>query len=98
LVDVRGGADRVQIVLARLLDGRVALGEDRYQLAVRNRIVNQAYGALAGDGERHERIRKKDGVSQRQNRQLGWNGERLIANRGVLGFEVLELIAHRDLV
>ena len=73
LVDVRRGADRVQIVLRRLLDRRVALREDRDQLAVRDRIVDQADGALARDGERHERIRKEDGVPKRQDRQLGRN-------------------------
>jgi len=35
--------------------------------------------------------------SKRKNRQLRWNGQRPITDRDVLGFEVLELIAHRDL-
>ena len=48
LVDVRRGADRVQVVLRRLLDRRVALREHRDQLAVRDRIVDQADGASRG--------------------------------------------------
>ena len=96
LVDVRRGADRIQIVLQRLLDRRVALGEDRDQLAVGDRVVDQADRALAGHGERHERIRKQHRVAKRQDRQLGRNRERPIAGRDVLGLEVLELIAHGD--
>ena len=94
---MRGGADGVQVLLRRLLDGRVTLGEHRDQLAVRDRIVDEPDGALAGDGERHERIGKQDGVAKRQNRQLRRNGERPIADRDVLGLEVLDLIAHGEL-
>ena len=54
LVDVRRGADRVEIVLARLLDRRVALREHGDQLAVRDRIVDQADRALARHRQRHE--------------------------------------------
>ena len=97
LVNMRGGADGVQVLLRRLLDGRVTLGEHRDQLAVRDRIVDEPDGALAGDGERHERIGKQDGVAKRQNRQLRRNGERPIADRDVLGLEVLDLIAHGEL-
>ena len=96
LVDVRRRADRVQVGLHRLLDGRVTLGEDGDQLAVRDRVVDQADRAFARHGERHERIRKEDRVSKRQDRQLGRDVERPIADRDVLGLEVLELIAHRD--
>ena len=73
LVDVRRGADGVEIVLARLLDRRVALREDGDQLAVRDRIVDQADRALARHRQRHERIGKEDRVAQRQNRQLRRN-------------------------
>jgi hypothetical protein len=96
LVDVGRSAHGVQIGLHRLLDGRVALGEDGDQLAVRDGVVDQANRAFARDGERHERIRKEDRVSKRQDRQLGRDIERPIADRDVLGLEVLELIAHRD--
>src|SRR5439155_24758962 len=98
LVDVGGGADWIQIVLRWLLDRRVALGEDRDQFPVRDRIVDQADGALARHGELHERIRKQYGVSKRQDRQFRWNRKPPIADRDILWFEVLELIAHRDLV
>ena len=60
-------------------------------------FVDEPDGALAGDGERHERIGKQDGVAKRQNRQLRRNGERPIADRDVLGLEVLDLIAHGEL-
>ena len=73
LVDVRRRADAVQIVLRRLLDRRVALREDRDQLAVGDRVVDEADGALARHGQRHERIRKEHRVPKRQDRQLGWN-------------------------
>src|SRR5439155_12172506 len=46
------------------------------------------------DGERHERIRKEDRVAKRQNRQLGWNRERPIAVRDVLGFEGVNVFSH----
>ena len=88
---------RIEIVLARLLDARVALGEDGDQLAVGDRIVDQPHGALARHRERHERVGKQDRVPKRQNRQLRRNRERPIADRDVLGLEVLDLIAHSDL-
>ena len=94
LVDMRGGADRIEVRLAGLFERRVALREHRDQLAVGDRIVDQADGALARDRKRHERIRKEDRVSQREDRQLRRNRERPIADRDVLWLEVLELIAH----
>ena len=94
LVDVGRGADGVQVRLGGFVDRRVALREHRDQLAVGNRVVDEPHGALAGDGQRHERIGKEDRVAKREDRQLGWNRERPIADRGVLGFEVLDLIAH----
>ena len=97
LVDVRGGADRVQIVLQRLLDRGVALREHRDQLAVRDGVVDQADRALARHRQRHERIRKEDRVAQRQDRQLGRNRERPIGVRQVLGLEGLELSLIGDL-
>jgi len=60
-------------------------------------IVDQPHGALARDREGHEGIRKEDRVPKRQDRQLGWNVERPIAEGDVLALEVLELIAHGDL-
>ena len=98
LVNVRRGADRVQVVLPRLLHGRVALGEDRDQLAVGDRIVDEPHRALARDRQRHERIRKEDRVPKRENRQLRRNRERPIADRDVLGLRLSSLIAHGDLI
>jgi len=96
-VDVGRGADRVEVGLRRFLDGRVALREHGDQLAVGDGIVDQPHGALARDREGHEGIREEDRVPKRQDRQLGWNVERPIADGDVLVFEVLELIAHGDL-
>jgi hypothetical protein len=70
LVDVRRGADRIQVVLPRFFDRRVALGEDRNQFSVRDRIVDEPDGALARDRERHERIGKKYSIPKREDRQL----------------------------
>ena len=98
LVDVRGGADLEQIALPGLFDRRITLREDGDQLAVGDRIVDQADGAFARHGERHERIRKKDRVPKREDRELRRNRERPIADRDVLCPEVLDLIAHRDLL
>ena len=94
LVDVRRGADGIQIGLERLFDRGVALREHGDQLAVRDRVVDQADRALARHGQRHERIRKEHRVAQREDRQLGRNRERPIAVRQVLGLEGLELVAH----
>ena len=70
LVDVARGAHPVQVVLLRLFDRGVALGEDTYQLAARDRLVNQADRALAGDRQRHERVGEQHGVPQRKDREL----------------------------
>ncbi len=94
LVDVGGRADRVEVVLAGLLDGRVALGEDGDQLAAADRIVDQADGALAGHGERHERVREEDGVAERQDRELGWNRERPLPARGLVERRGFGFVAH----
>jgi len=48
LVDMRRGADREQISLPRLLGGRVALGEDRNQLPVRDGIVRSGERSSRG--------------------------------------------------
>src|SRR5262249_17639766 len=87
-------ADDVEIVLSGLFDGGVALGEHGDQLAVGNRIVDETHGAFPRDRERHERIRKEDGIPKREDRQLRWNRKRPVADRDGLWFEVLDLIAH----
>ena len=69
---------RIQIVLLRLLDSRVALREDADQLAAGDRLVDQADRALARHGERHERVRKQHGVAERKNRKLVRDVERPI--------------------
>ena len=81
LVDVAGRADRVQIVLLRLLDRRVALREDANQLAAGDRLVDEPDRALARHRERHERVRKQHRVAERQDRQL----VRDIDERSIIG-------------
>ena len=76
LVDVRDRADRVEILLPRVVDGRLPLGEDAYELAVRDGRLDKAHGAFPRDGQRHERAREQDRVAQGQYRQLGGHGRR----------------------
>jgi len=64
-VDVGRRPHRVQIGLDRLFDRRVTLREDAISFAVGDRIVDQA-NELSRATARHERIRKKDSVSKRQ--------------------------------
>ena len=58
LVNVAGGADRIQIFLQRLVFAGFALREDRDQAAARHRLVDQADRALARHRQRHERVRE----------------------------------------
>ncbi len=66
LVDVRDGADRVQVVLRRILDRRVFLREDTNQPGRRVGFLDEAHRCFAGDGQRHEGIGKQHRVAQRQ--------------------------------
>jgi hypothetical protein len=95
-VDVRGGADRVEIVLERLLHRRLALGEHADHPARGSRVVDQTDRRLARDSKRHERIRKQHGVAQREQRQLRGHDERTIGRRpGFIDDDRLVLIAHQ---
>ena len=96
LVDVRRGADLEQVILARFLKRSIALREDRDQLAVGDSIVDEAHGAFARHGERHERVGEEYCVPQRQDRKFWRNRKRPIGNREVLGLEILDLIAHGE--
>ena len=96
LVDVRGGADGVEVLLARLLHRRVALREDGDQLAGADRLVDQAHRALARHGERHERIREEHRVAERQDRQLRRDHERLLNPAHVVQRGLLWCVAHRQ--
>ena len=98
LVDVRRGAHPIEVLLMRLVERRVALGEDANQLALSDGIVNQLNGALPGHRQRHEGIRKQNGVPKRQNRQLRWYGERPLAERDLVECTSLVVIAHRAIL
>ena len=75
LVNLAGGADRMQIVLRRLVFAGLALREHGNGLAAGNGFVNQFDGAFAGHRERHERLRKQHRVAQRQHRHLRRHAE-----------------------
>ena len=81
LVDVRRRADPVHVVLGRLFDRGVPLGEHADELAPVDRLFDEADGALARDCQRQERIGKQHRVAQRQNRQLARNRYRLFCGR-----------------
>ena len=70
LVDVRQRADRMQIVLAGFLAGRIVLREDADDFAAGDRIVDELDGAFARHRERHERVGKQHRVAQRQRRHI----------------------------
>ena len=88
----------MQIGLHRFLGGGIALREHRDQLAVGNRIVDEPDRTLARDRQGHERIRKQDRVAQGQDRQLGRNRQWPIGSSQFLGIEILDLIAHVELL
>ena len=65
------GADGIQVLLLRLVDGGLALREDADHPVAGAGLVDQADGGLARHRQRHERIGKQDRVAKRQDRQLG---------------------------
>ena len=78
LVDVGGGADRIEVVLQRLLDRGFALGEHADHPAAGGRLVDQAHRRFARDGQRHERVREQHRVPQRQDGQVRRDRRRAI--------------------
>ena len=76
LVNLAGGADRMQVGLRRLVFAGFALREHGNGLAARDRFVNQLDRALARHRQRHERLRKQHGVAQRQHRHFRRHAER----------------------
>ena len=76
LVDVAGGADRMQILLLWIILGGFALSEHGDHPARRHRFVDETDGALARHGERHEGLRKQHGVAQWKHRDFRRHGYR----------------------
>ena len=94
LVDVGGRADRVEVLLQGLLDGRFALREDADHPARRARFVDQSDRRFARHGQRHEGIGKQHRVAERQHRHVVGNrqpfrGRRLFDDDGFV------TVAHR---
>ena len=81
LVDVRGRANRVQVLLVRFVERGVALREHADDLARIDGLVDQPDGALARNRQRHERIGEQHRVAQRQQRELWRDRERPFAAR-----------------
>jgi hypothetical protein len=91
LVDLTGGADRMQIALRRLVFAGFALREHGNGLAARHGLVDQLDGTFARHRERHERLRKQHRVAQRQHRHLGRHAERWCFRAGI---ELFYRVAH----
>jgi hypothetical protein len=69
-VDDRGRPDLVEVVPTRLLDLGVLHGDEGKQPVPRHDVVDQLDRPFLADRERRGRVRKDDGLLQRQNRQL----------------------------
>ena len=83
-MDVGGGADRIEIVLQRLLDRRFALREHADHPAGGVASSIRRTDALARNRQRHEGIRKQHRVAQRQDGQLAGNRQRPLTGRPVV--------------
>ena len=55
----------------RVVDGRVALGDDADDLALAHRVVDEGDGALPRHRERQDGVGEEDGVAERQDPELG---------------------------
>ena len=100
LVDMGGGANRIEVGLQRFVERGIALREDADQLAVGDGFVDQPHRTLTRHRQRHERVRKQHRVAQREHGQFGWNDGRTIVDRdggrfGRLG-NLVGVIAHGD--
>jgi hypothetical protein len=73
----------VQVVFERFVLARFALREHGDEAAGRHGLVDEADGALAGHGQRHEGVREQHRVAQRQHGQFFWYAERLFVRRDV---------------
>jgi hypothetical protein len=77
LVDVCGGADRVEILLQRFFRAGLTLGKNADHASAGRRLIDQADGRFTRDRKRHEGIREQHRVPQRKKRQLGRNRRRV---------------------
>ena len=70
LDDARGRADLVQVVLRGIVDLGGALRDDAEQRVLARRLLDEADGLGATDGQRHDGAREEHAVAQRQDGQL----------------------------
>ena len=73
LVNVRDGADVVEIGLTGLFDRRFALREDPDEVLPLDGRLDEPHGSLPRNRQRHERAGKQHRVAERQDRQLRRN-------------------------
>ena len=77
LQDAGGAAHGVEVGRSRLLDARVALGDDADdRLFLRDGLLDQLHGFLAPDIDGDDRVRKQDGIAQRKDGQKLGNLDR----------------------
>jgi hypothetical protein len=77
-VDEDHGADRVQPLGPRVVDGRVALHHRSDDPAALERLLDELHGSGATDRERRHRVRKDDRSAQGKNPQHVRNGRLLL--------------------
>jgi hypothetical protein len=94
LVDVRDRADRIEILLQRLLEGRFPLREHADHPAGGVGLLDQAHRCLARDRERHEGIGEEDRVAKRKDRQFWRNLDRPVEVRGLRCRPLLIGVSH----
>ena len=89
LVDHGRGADLVEVLEAGLLVLRVARGQQREHPVAADDVVDELDRALLPDRERGHRLRKDDGVPQRQHGELLRDRDDVgLDRRGLLGLEL----------
>ena len=94
LVDMRGRADRIEVLLQGLLDGRLFLREDANHPAGRAGFVDQADRRLARDCQGHEGIGEQHRVAERQHGHVVGNRQSLRARR-LFDDDEFVTVAHR---
>jgi len=95
-MDMRDGADWVQVLLHRLFERSLALGEDGDQAAGGVGLFDEADGGLPRHREGHEGIGKKNCVSKWQDRQFCGNLERPLRVQQLADRPLLICLAHTE--